>query len=74
MAAMNYMPGYKSFKEWTLARKYDMSRFVFTGRLTPELGRLLATTDLHIYPTVPFVLLSMMMAFVGATCCRAQID
>src|SRR5437868_12781664 len=44
----NYIPGYKSFKDWTLSRdKYDMGKFIFTGRLTPaELGRLLATSDL----------------------------
>ena len=59
----NYIHGYKSFKEWTLSRdQYDLSKFVFTGRLAPaELGRLLATTDLHIYLTVPFVLSWSMM-------------
>src|SRR3989440_4943706 len=68
----NYIPGYKSFKEWTLSRdKYDMSKFVFTGRLTPaELGRLLATTDLHIYLTVPFVLSWSMM---DALSCGATV-
>jgi glycosyltransferase involved in cell wall biosynthesis len=39
-----------------------MSKFIFTGRLTPaDLGRLLATSDLHIYLTVPFVLSWSMM-------------
>ncbi len=59
----NYIPGYSSFKEWVLAREsFDLSKFVFTGRLAPaELGRLLATTDLHIYLTVPFVLSWSMM-------------
>jgi glycosyltransferase involved in cell wall biosynthesis len=59
----NYIPGYKSFKEWVLSREeYDLSKFVFAGRLAPlELGRLLATTDLHIYLTVPFVLSWSMM-------------
>jgi len=50
--------GGKTFKEWVLAQDdYDPSRFVFTGLLpVPDLARLLATTDLHIYLTVPFVL------------------
>jgi glycosyltransferase involved in cell wall biosynthesis len=59
----NYIKGYKSFKDWVLARdQYDLSKFVFTGRLTPpQLGRLLAASDLHIYLTVPFVLSWSMM-------------
>src|SRR5438445_672592 len=68
----NYIPGYKSFKDWTLSRdKYDMSKFVFTGRLAPaELGRLLASGDLHIYLTVPFVLSWSMM---DALSCGATV-
>ncbi len=52
-----------SFKQWVLSREeFDLSRFVFTGRLsTTQLSRLLATTDLHIYLTVPFVLSWSMM-------------
>jgi len=59
----NHLPGYKSFKEWVLSREpYDLSKFVFTGRLPPaQLGRLLAASDLHIYLTVPFVLSWSMM-------------
>jgi glycosyltransferase involved in cell wall biosynthesis len=59
----NYIPGYKSFKDWVLSREqYDLSKFVFTGRLsTVQLGRLLACSDLHIYLTVPFVLSWSMM-------------
>jgi glycosyltransferase involved in cell wall biosynthesis len=50
--------GGKTFKEWVLSQgDYDLSRFVFTGLLPePDLARLLAVTDLHIYLTVPFVL------------------
>jgi glycosyltransferase involved in cell wall biosynthesis len=50
--------GGKTFKEWVLSRDaYDPSRFVFTGLLPePDLARLLAATDLHVYLTVPFVL------------------
>lgn len=50
--------GGKTFKEWVLGKDdYDLSRFVFTGLLTePDLARLLAVSDLHIYLTVPFVL------------------
>lgn len=59
----NYIDGKKTFKEWVLSQdEYDMSKFVWTGRLTPpDLGRLLATSDLHIYLTVPFVLSWSMM-------------
>ena len=48
-----------------------MSKFVFTGRLAPaELGRLLASGDLHIYLTVPFVLSWSMM---DALSCGATV-
>ena len=59
----NYIPGFKSFKDWVLAQDdYDLSKFVFTGRLTTvQLGRLLASSDLHMYLTVPFVLSWSMM-------------
>ncbi len=48
----------KTFKEWVLAREpVDHSRFFFPGMIPPrELAVLLASTDLHIYLTVPFVL------------------
>ena len=50
--------GGKTFKEWVLAQdEYDPSRFAFTGPLPePDLARLLAASDLHVYLTVPFVL------------------
>ena len=52
-----------TFKQWVLAREeFDLTRFIFTGRLSPpHLARLLACTDLHIYLTVPFVLSWSMM-------------
>ena len=55
--------GGKSFKDWTLAQdEYDLERIRFVGRLPQnELGQLLATADLHIYLTVPFVLSWSMM-------------
>jgi glycosyltransferase involved in cell wall biosynthesis len=54
---------HKSFKDWALAQdKYDLSKFHFLGRLPPpDLGKLLASSDLHIYLTVPFVLSWSMM-------------
>lgn len=57
-----YLEG-KSFKDWVLSRdNYDMSKFAFLGRLNPpELGRVLAASDLHMYLTVPFVLSWSMM-------------
>src|SRR5688500_10231024 len=64
--------GGKSFKEWVLSQdKYDLSKFVFTGRLEREhLGRLLAATDLHMYLTVPFVL---SWSMVDAMSCGAVV-
>ncbi len=58
-----YMGAHKTFKDWTLAQEeYDLTKFKFVGRLPPpELGRVLASTDLHIYLTVPFVLSWSMM-------------
>jgi glycosyltransferase involved in cell wall biosynthesis len=58
-----FIAPHKTFKEWALAQEdYDLSRFHFLGRLNPaDLGRLLASTDLHIYLTVPFVLSWSMM-------------
>jgi glycosyltransferase involved in cell wall biosynthesis len=59
----SYIAPFKSFKDWTLAQdQYDLSKFVFTGRLAPpDLGRLMASSDLHVYLTVPFVLSWSMM-------------
>jgi len=50
--------GGKSFKEWVLSQDtYDLSRFIFTGRVPPrELVKVFALSDLHVYLTVPFVL------------------
>lgn len=53
----------KTFKQWTMEQQeYDLSKFAFVGRVpSPELGRILASTDLHIYLTAPFVLSWSMM-------------
>ena len=50
--------GSPSFKQWVLSQQsYDLSRFVFTGRIMPEqLADILRISDLHIYLTAPFVL------------------
>ena len=67
-----YLNGAKNFKEWTLARgSYDLSRFFFVGRIPPTtLALLLASTDLHLYLTVPFVLSWSMM---NAMSCGAVV-
>jgi glycosyltransferase involved in cell wall biosynthesis len=59
----SHIEGQKTFKEWVLSREeFDLSRFFFLGRVPPEeLARILASTDLHIYLTVPFVLSWSMM-------------
>lgn len=64
--------GGKSFKEWVLAQdNYDLSRFIFLGLLPPpELARLFAMTDLHVYLTVPFVLSWSLM---DALACGATV-
>lgn len=50
--------GSPSFKRWVLERvEHDPSRFVFMGHVPPErLADILSLSDLHLYPTVPFVL------------------
>jgi glycosyltransferase involved in cell wall biosynthesis len=55
--------GGKSFKDWVLAQdNYDLEKIRFVGRVNPlDLARILASTDLHIYLTVPFVLSWSMM-------------
>ena len=67
-----YLGGQASFKSWVLAQdQYDMSKFLFTGRLPPEdLAALLASTDLHIYLTVPFV---VSMSMIDAMSCGAVV-
>ena len=64
--------GGKTFKQWVLSREeFDLSKFVFTGRLEqPHLARLLAASDLHIYLTVPFVL---SWSMVDAMSCGAVV-
>ena len=59
----NYIAPHKGFRHWTLAQdKYDLSKFIFTGHVQPpQLGQLLASSDLHVYLTVPFVLSWSMM-------------
>jgi glycosyltransferase involved in cell wall biosynthesis len=55
--------GGKSFKDWVLAKDtYDLEKIKFVGRVNPrDLAVILASTDLHIYLTVPFVLSWSMM-------------
>ena len=67
--------GGRTFKQWVLDqdefRGADLSRIHFVGRLQPpELAKLLAATDLHIYLTVPFVL---SWSMVNAMSCGAVV-
>ncbi len=67
-----YIGQASSFKEWVLSREeFDLTRFAFVGQIPPlELVQLLATTDLHIYLTVPFVL---SWSMVNAMSCGAVV-
>ncbi|HKI16402.1 MAG TPA: glycosyltransferase [Isosphaeraceae bacterium] len=62
--------GSPSFKKWVLSRdEYDLSRFVFLGRILPErLADLLRMSDLHIYLTAPFVLSWSMLDAMASGC------
>lgn len=64
--------GGASFKDWVLSRDtYDLSRFLFLGRVAPpDLARLFNLTDLHVYLTVPFVLSWSLM---NALACGATV-
>ena len=64
--------GDKTFKEWVLSRdRYDLSRFLFTGLMTtPDLAKLFAISDLHVYLTVPFVL---SWSLLNALACGATV-
>ncbi|QDV34115.1 glycosyltransferase [Tautonia plasticadhaerens] len=64
--------GSKSFKDWVLAQDdYDLSRFVFLGRIPPqELARLFSISDVHLYLTVPFVL---SWSLLNAMACGATV-
>ena len=62
--------GGKTFKQWTLdlpdVKGYDASRVHFLGRVEPtDLATLLASSDLHVYLTVPFVLSWSMINAMG---------
>lgn len=50
--------GGKTFKQWVLSQdKYDLSKFLFTGSVSPGvLAEFFSITDLHVYLTIPFVL------------------
>ena len=67
-----YIEPHKTFKEWVLAqRDYDLTRVHFVGRVPPlDLAVLLASTDVHVYLTVPFVL---SWSMVDAMSCGAVV-
>jgi len=59
----SFLPQGMTFKQWTLSTdQYDLSKFKFLGNVPPQqLAGMLASSDLHIYLTVPFVLSWSMM-------------
>ena len=64
--------GGKQFKEWVLSRDtFDLSKFHFLGHIPSDaLAKLLASSDLHLYFTAPFVLSWSMM---NAMSCGAVV-
>jgi glycosyltransferase involved in cell wall biosynthesis len=62
--------GAPSFKQWVLERgPYDLSRFLFLGRIFPEqLAQILRISDLHFYPTAPFVLSWSLLSAMATGC------
>jgi glycosyltransferase involved in cell wall biosynthesis len=64
--------GLPSFKEWVLHQEaYDLSRFVFLDQIEPEqLAEVFCMSDLHLYPTVPFVL---SWSFFNALACDCAV-
>jgi glycosyltransferase involved in cell wall biosynthesis len=62
--------GSSSFKQWVLSQEsYDLSRFVFLGRILPEvLADILRISDLHIYLTAPFVLSWSLLNAMASGC------
>jgi glycosyltransferase involved in cell wall biosynthesis len=62
--------GSPSFKQWVLSRgQYDLSRFVFVGRVLPEqLADILRISNLHIYLTAPFVLSWSLLNAMASGC------
>jgi len=62
--------GDRSFRQYVLDQgDYDLSRFVFTGRVPPrQLVRILSLSDLHIYLTVPFILSWSAMNALACEC------
>ena len=67
--------GGKSFKDWSLdhpeVADVDFGRLHFLGRVPPpQLSELLATSDLHVYLTVPFVL---SWSMINAMACGAAV-
>jgi glycosyltransferase involved in cell wall biosynthesis len=62
--------GAPSFKQWVLSRgSYDLSRFVFLGRVLPtQLADLFRISDLHIYLTAPFVLSWSLLNAMASGC------
>lgn len=53
----NHHTGRERFKDWAMeGAGADASRFLFLGHVLPEqLADVLAISDLHVYPSVPFV-------------------
>ena len=62
--------GFTSFKQWVLSQeKYDLSRFLFVGRILPEqLADIFRISDLHVYLTAPFVLSWSLLDAMASGC------
>lgn len=60
----------QSYRDFVLKQdKYDLDRFIFTGRVEPdELVDVFSISDLHVYLTVPFVLSWSLMNSLSCGC------
>lgn len=71
-AYSHHATGQQTFRDWVLSQdNYDLARIRFLGLIPPpDLAKLFALTDLHVYLTVPFVL---SWSLLNALACGATV-
>lgn len=68
--------GGRSFRDWVLERERpDLERFRFLGRVPPDtLAEIFSVSDLHLYPSVPFVLSWSLLDAMACECVVLAAD